>query len=58
MRGAMWPSRRSPSSPTGRSTGAPSGTRGRDGFSLWERLLIDVLNPAYRWQVGFDLPVR
>ena len=26
---------------------------GRDGFSRWERVTIDLLNPAYRWQIGF-----
>lgn len=31
---------------------------GPDGFSRRERLLIDLLNPAYRWQMGFDRPVR
>lgn len=31
---------------------------GRDGFSRGERILIDLLNPAYRWQIGFDRPVR
>lgn len=30
---------------------------GQDGFSKRERILIDLLNPAYRWQIGFDRPV-
>lgn len=31
---------------------------GRDGFSRGERVLIDFVNPAYRWQIGFNRPVR
>jgi hypothetical protein len=31
---------------------------GKDGFSRGERFLIDLLNPAYRWQIGFDRPVQ
>lgn len=26
---------------------------GRDGFNRRERIIITILNPAYRWQVGF-----